>query len=106
MVTEPEKPAETPVVVAVETPKPVTAEQPVQPTATAATVTVKAKDDADDTAELTMDEVVEAGKRAIQTAKHGLLKPVYRLGRRYLRSAQSATEAFFDGVVNEKQGKK
>ena len=67
----------------------------------------------DDASPLTFEEAFESGKRVVQTAKdgvqtarHDLLKPAYRLGRRYLRSAQLAAEAFFAGVMDDTKGKK
>jgi hypothetical protein len=67
----------------------------------------------EDTSPLTFEEAFESGKRVVQTAKdgvktarHDILKPAYRLGRRYLRSAQLAAEAFFAGVMDDKKGKK
>jgi hypothetical protein len=63
-------------------------------------------DDTDDTAPLNLAEALERVRKIGETAKHGFLKPAYRLGRGYLRGAQKATESFFDGVVNEKNGEK
>lgn len=94
MVTQPEQPTDEPIV------------KETKPAEQEAAAKVEDKAEEDDTTPLTWKESIESGKRMAQTAKHGILKPAYRLGRRYLRSAQKATEAFFDGVVNEKQGKK
>lgn len=62
--------------------------------------------DVDDTSPYTLRESVESVKQIGRTAKHGVLKPWYRFARRTVRNAQAATEAFFDGVMNEKKGKK
>lgn len=60
----------------------------------------------DDTSPYTLRESVESVKQIGLTAKHGVLRPWYRFARRTVRNAQAATEAFFEGVMNEKGGKK
>ena len=111
MVTEPEQPKETPVVEGGETLEPITAEQSEHPAETpvvadAGAVTVKNEEnDVDDTAPLTVDEFINAGRQVAQTAKNAALMPLYRLGRRYIRSAQAASESFFD-FVNDNKDKK
>lgn len=97
MVTEPEQPKETPVVEGSET--------PVVAAAGALTVKNDENDDVDDTKPLTVDEVIDAGRQVAQTAKHAVLRPLYRLGRSYIRSARKASESFFDGVTGEKRDK-
>ncbi len=47
---------------------------------------------------LSVRETVEKIKEVGHTAKAGLLKPGWRLGRRILRNAQASTEAFFEGA--------
>ena len=96
MVTEPEQPKEEPIIT----------DQPEQPAGIPVAVKNEDKDDVDDTAPLTVKETIERGKRIVQTAKHGILKPAYRFGRRTMRSAQSATEAFFEGVLDNNKDKK
>lgn len=60
----------------------------------------------DDTLPLTVDEFKDAGREVVDRVKHGFLAPVYRLGRRYIQSIEGAADAFFDGVANDKKGKK
>lgn len=62
--------------------------------------------DEDDTSPLTLEEAFESGNQIVQNARDAILQPAYRQGRRYLRSAESAAKAFFDGLVNEKKGPK
>lgn len=83
-------------------PKP---EQPRDEPVTEDEVTPKAED-ADDTTPWTVREGVESAKQIGHTAKHGVLKPWYRFARRTIRNAQNATEAFFEGALDDKKGKK
>ncbi len=64
------------------------------------------EEDADDISPLTVDEFKDTARQVVTTVKDGVLIPVYRIGRRWLRGAEGAADEFFGGATGDKRGKR
>lgn len=63
-------------------------------------------DEFDDTKPIRVNDLHDAGGEIWSTAKEGVLKPVYRLGWRYIRGGKAAAKSFIEGALNDKGGKR